>query len=64
LFELAPTAGMVIGDDMGEHRAQGAGVERLAFPNGDGSGGLVLMSGGDDPFGIGDDPAIIEKMLT
>lgn len=55
---------MVIGDDMGEHRAQGAGVERLAFPNGDGSGGLVLMSGGDDPFGIGDDPAIIEKMLT
>src|SRR5918999_734951 len=60
-LELAPAAGPVVRDDLLEHGAESARVERLALTDGHRSRGLVVVSARDDPFGIGDDPAVVEE---
>jgi hypothetical protein len=60
-LQLAPAAGPVVGDDLPEHGAEGRRVDDLALTDGHGAGGLVVVAGGDDPLGIGDDAAVVEE---
>ena len=60
-LELTPAAGPVVRDDLLEHGAEGARVGRLALPDGHRTRGLVVVPARDDPFGIGDDPAVVEE---
>src|SRR6266700_2625211 len=62
-LQLAPSAGAVVGDDLFEHGGQGGGVERFPLTKGDGSGGLVVVAGGDDAFGVGHDRAVVEEQV-
>src|SRR5215217_3258512 len=59
LLQLAPPAGAVVGDDVAEHGGEGGGVDRLAFADGHGAGGLVVVAAGDDPLGVGRDVAAV-----
>jgi hypothetical protein len=60
-FLRPPAPGSVVGDDLLEHRHESGLVDRLALPNGDRPPGLVVVAGGDDALGIGDDPSVVEK---
>src|SRR3954452_23399207 len=61
LLQLAPAAGAVVGDDLAEHGLEGRRVDRLALPDRHGAGRLVVVAAGDDPLGVGDDPAVVEE---
>src|SRR5215468_1645228 len=60
-LELAPAAGPVVRDDLPEHRGQRGRVDALAPADRHRPGGGVVVAAGDDPFGIGDDGAVVEK---
>src|SRR3954464_7746653 len=59
-LELAPTSCPVVRDDLPEHGQQRGFVDRLPPPDGDGTGGLVVVPAGDDPLRIGHDRAVVE----
>src|SRR5213592_4339160 len=59
-FEFTPAADAVVGDDLLEHRGQGGLVDGLAAVEADRARGLVPVAGGDDPFRIQHDPAVVE----
>ena len=44
--------------------ARAVGLIGLAVAYRDGSGGLVVMAGGDDPLRIGDDASVVEKHVS
>src|SRR5664280_2867078 len=60
-LQLSPTAGAVVRNDLLEHCAESGSVDRFALAHGHGSGGRVLVAGGDDPLGIGDQSAVVEE---
>jgi hypothetical protein len=60
-FEFAPAAGSVVGDDLLEHGAKGAGLDLVTLVEGDRPGGLVVVPARDDPLGIGDDRSVVEE---
>src|SRR5438876_8286708 len=62
-LQLAPAAPAVVGDDLLEHRGQGAGVDAVALTERDGPGCLVLVAGRDDAFGVGREPPVVEKQV-
>lgn len=61
LLELPPASGLVVGDNLPEHREQCRGIDRLALPHSHGAGGLVLVPAGDDPVRIRNDSAVVQK---
>jgi hypothetical protein len=63
LLELPPAACAVVGDDLFEHRRQGARLDLFSLAVGDRSGGLVGVAGGDDAVGVGDDAAVVEEQV-
>src|SRR4051794_9657181 len=63
LLQLAPTARAVIGDDLLEQRAQRLGIDLLALVVGDRSCRFVVVAGGDDALGVGDDAAVVEEQV-
>src|SRR5688500_701382 len=60
-LDLAPAARPVVGDDLPEHRQKRRLVDRFALAKGNGSRGLVVVSGGDDAFGVGNDSTVVDE---
>jgi hypothetical protein len=59
--ELAPATRAIVGDDLPEHREEGALVERVVLAEPDRPGRVVVVAGGDDALGIGDDRPVVEE---
>ena len=60
-MDLAPAARAIVGDDLPEHLAERACVDLLVLADRDHAGGRVVMAGGDDALGIGNDRAVVEE---
>ena len=45
----------------GEHGHEGGCVDLFALPNGDCTGGLIVVSAGDDALWVGDDRAVVQE---
>ena len=60
-LDLAPAAAPVVGDDLVENASQRRGVDRLALRDCDRASRLVVVPPCDDPFGVRDEPAVVEK---
>ena len=60
-LEFAPPPGTVVGDYLFEHGCEGSQVGGLSLSERNGSRCLVGLSGGDDPFWVGDDAAVVEE---
>jgi len=48
-LQPSPAAGFVVGDDLLQHCLERGRVDLFAPANGNGAGGLVLVTAGDDP---------------
>src|SRR5215813_13269893 len=59
--QLPPATGAIVRDNLLEHCREGGGVDLLALPNCDGTGGLVVVSAGDDAVWVGHDPAVVQE---
>jgi len=46
-----------------EHGGEGRSIDRFALTHGHRAGGLVVVSGGDNAFGIRDDSAVVEEYV-
>src|SRR5207253_10544493 len=62
-LQPAPATGVVVGNNLLEHGREGGRVDRFVLANGHGAGGLVVVPGRDDAFGIWDDGAVIQKYV-
>src|ERR687896_864842 len=62
-FDLAPSTGAVVGDDLLEHRSKRGTIYGFVLPDGDRSRSCVVVSAGDDSFWIRDDGAVIEEYI-
>src|ERR1700730_3798633 len=62
-LQLAPAARSVVADDVLEHDGEGGRVDGFALPESHGAGRLVVVTGGDDPVGIRDNGAVVEKYV-
>jgi hypothetical protein len=51
-------------NDLIEHCGEGGRVDGFAFADCDRASGLVVVAGGDDSFGVRDDGAVVQRMLT
>ncbi len=62
-LQLAPAAGTIVGNDLLKHGCQCASVDRFPLTDRHCTGGLVVVSARDDPFGIGDDRAVVQEYV-
>src|SRR5262245_6853482 len=60
-LQFPPATGAIVRDNLLEHCREGMGVDLLALPNCDGTGGLVAVSASDDAVWVGHDPAIVQE---
>ena len=60
-LQLAPAAGAIVGNNLLEHGLERGFVELFTLPDAHCPGGFVVVAGGDNTFGIGDNGAIVEK---
>ena len=60
-FDLAPTAGAVVGDDLSEYLAEGTRVDGLVLAYRHHTAGLVVVAAGDDALGVGNDRSVVQE---
>ena len=63
VFDLSPAAGAVVRADLVQHGGQRRERDGCVAVEGDGAGGLVGVSAGDDVVGVRDDQAVVEEQV-
>src|ERR1700745_4256786 len=62
-LQLAQAAGQVVGNDLPEHRGESGRVDALSFAYGYGAGGLVVVTGRNDPVRVSDNAAVVKEYV-